>query len=96
MEIDSEMLEHRSEVNENSEDEMEGFEAEKLLAAVSKNKSGGFQALGLSHNILKGIQKKGYKQPTPIQRKVRYNSNSNMPILKIRSVLFSLLVINTG
>ncbi|XP_022660457.1 ATP-dependent RNA helicase DDX54-like isoform X3 [Varroa destructor] len=69
MEIDSEMLEHRSEVNENSEDEMEGFEAEKLLAAVSKNKSGGFQALGLSHNILKGIQKKGYKQPTPIQRK---------------------------
>ncbi|XP_067005335.2 ATP-dependent RNA helicase DDX54 [Anabrus simplex] len=36
----------------------------------SKNKkSGGFQSLGLSYPVLKGIQKRGYKVPTPIQRK---------------------------
>jgi len=33
-------------------------------------KSGGFQSLGLSFEVLKGIQKRGYKVPTPIQRKV--------------------------
>lgn len=32
-------------------------------------KSGGFQAMGLSFPVLKGIQKRGYKIPTPIQRK---------------------------
>lgn len=37
-------------------------------------KSGGFQSMGLNYNILKGIMKRGYKQPTPIQRKVP-NSN---------------------
>uniref|UniRef100_A0A182WJ60 RNA helicase n=1 Tax=Anopheles minimus TaxID=112268 RepID=A0A182WJ60_9DIPT len=34
-----------------------------------KKKSGGFQAMGLSAPILKGILKMGYKIPTPIQRK---------------------------
>lgn len=34
-------------------------------------KGGGFQSMGLSFNILKGITKKGYKIPTPIQRKVK-------------------------
>ncbi|XP_008553584.1 ATP-dependent RNA helicase DDX54 [Microplitis demolitor] len=37
-----------------------------------KNKSkkgGGFQCMGLSDNVLKGITKRGYKLPTPIQRK---------------------------
>lgn len=33
-------------------------------------KSGGFQAMGLSFPVLKGILKRGYKVPTPIQRKV--------------------------
>lgn len=33
-------------------------------------KTGGFQAMNLNFNILKGITKRGYKQPTPIQRKV--------------------------
>ncbi|KAJ8957599.1 hypothetical protein NQ314_006525 [Rhamnusium bicolor] len=32
-------------------------------------KSGGFQSMNLNYNILKGIAKRGYKQPTPIQRK---------------------------
>uniref|UniRef100_A0A182QVW2 RNA helicase n=1 Tax=Anopheles farauti TaxID=69004 RepID=A0A182QVW2_9DIPT len=34
-----------------------------------KKKSGGFQAMGLSPPVLKGILKMGYKVPTPIQRK---------------------------
>lgn len=40
--------------------------------AKQKNgkKSGGFQAMGLSFPVLKGILKRGYKVPTPIQRKV--------------------------
>lgn len=29
----------------------------------------GFQAMGLSFNMLKGITKRGYKIPTPVQRK---------------------------
>lgn len=33
-------------------------------------KSGGFQSMALSFPILKGILKRGYKIPTPIQRKV--------------------------
>ncbi|XP_014232245.1 ATP-dependent RNA helicase DDX54 [Trichogramma pretiosum] len=35
----------------------------------ASNKSGGFQSMGLSHPVLKGILKRGYKVPTPIQRK---------------------------
>ncbi|EDV23516.1 uncharacterized protein TRIADDRAFT_58231 [Trichoplax adhaerens] len=34
-----------------------------------KKKSGGFQSMGLSHVVFKGVMKKGYKLPTPIQRK---------------------------
>lgn len=34
-----------------------------------KKKSGGFQSMGLSASVLKGILKKGYQVPTPIQRK---------------------------
>ncbi|XP_071111422.1 ATP-dependent RNA helicase DDX54-like [Haliotis cracherodii] len=34
-----------------------------------KKKSGGFQAMGLSYPVYKGITRKGYKIPTPIQRK---------------------------
>ncbi|XP_018562547.1 ATP-dependent RNA helicase DDX54 [Anoplophora glabripennis] len=32
-------------------------------------KGGGFQSMNLNFNVLKGIIKRGYKQPTPIQRK---------------------------
>ncbi|GLH10036.1 Eukaryotic initiation factor 4A-III [Gryllus bimaculatus] len=35
----------------------------------SKKKGGGFQSMGLSFPVLKGVQKRGYKVPTPIQRK---------------------------
>lgn len=34
-----------------------------------KKKSGGFQSMGLSYPVFKAIMKKGYKVPTPIQRK---------------------------
>lgn len=36
----------------------------------STKKGGGFQAMSLCPAILKGISKRGYKIPTPIQRKV--------------------------
>ena len=32
-------------------------------------KGGGFQSMGLSYNVLRGVLKRGYKIPTPIQRK---------------------------
>ncbi|XP_076803666.1 ATP-dependent RNA helicase DDX54-like [Clavelina lepadiformis] len=43
----------------------------KLVADMNrkKKKSGGFQSMGLSHAVYKGIIRKGYKVPTPIQRK---------------------------
>lgn len=34
-----------------------------------KKKSGGFQSMGLGYPVYKGVMKKGYKVPTPIQRK---------------------------
>ncbi|XP_014662092.1 PREDICTED: ATP-dependent RNA helicase DDX54-like [Priapulus caudatus] len=43
----------------------------KLVEAMNrkKKKSGGFQSMGLSHPVFKGVIRKGYKVPTPIQRK---------------------------
>jgi len=38
--------------------------------SAKKKKSGGFQSMGLSYPVLKGVLSKGYKVPTPIQRKV--------------------------
>ncbi|GAA0159377.1 RNA helicase [Lithospermum erythrorhizon] len=35
-----------------------------------KSKSGGFESMGLSYNVYNGIKRRGYKFPTPIQRKV--------------------------
>ncbi|OVA10780.1 Helicase [Macleaya cordata] len=34
-----------------------------------KAKSGGFESLGLSPNVYRGVKRKGYRVPTPIQRK---------------------------
>ncbi|KAH9373049.1 hypothetical protein HPB48_010024 [Haemaphysalis longicornis] len=58
-------------LDDGSEEEEEDFDSMKLDAATaaSKKKSGGFQAMGLSYSIIKGILKRGYQQPTPIQRK---------------------------
>lgn len=56
--------------------ELQGFDDPNLspdeneeVKKKSTKKSGGFQSMGLSFNLLKGITKRGYKIPTPIQRK---------------------------
>ncbi|NXP05771.1 DDX54 helicase, partial [Thinocorus orbignyianus] len=55
--------------------EDDGAEAEPDTRAMvlaqnqKKKKSGGFQSMGLSYPVFKGVMKKGYKVPTPIQRK---------------------------
>ncbi|XP_034829904.1 ATP-dependent RNA helicase DDX54 [Maniola hyperantus] len=63
---------------EESEDELPGFEAPTQGVTVKnditpqkkqKKGSGGFQSMGFNFHVLKGITKRGYKQPTPIQRK---------------------------
>ncbi|RUS77957.1 hypothetical protein EGW08_014266 [Elysia chlorotica] len=51
-----------------SEDEIAS--ARKVAAQKIKGKkSGGFQSMGLAHAVLKGVLRRGYKVPTPIQRK---------------------------
>ncbi|KAF4526402.1 hypothetical protein B566_EDAN012693 [Ephemera danica] len=47
----------------------ETHELSKKSNVNKKKGGGGFQVMGLSHPVLKGIQKRGYKIPTPIQRK---------------------------
>lgn len=65
----------------NQNDELPGFENSEQIAEDGEEfdkkpkksgskKGGGFQAMGLSYPVLKGIIKRGYKIPTPIQRKV--------------------------
>ncbi|XP_059154921.1 ATP-dependent RNA helicase DDX54-like [Physella acuta] len=54
-------------VEDDSGDEMAS--ARKMAVNKNKKKSGGFQSMGLSHPVLKGILRRGYKVPTPIQRK---------------------------
>ncbi|KAI2628370.1 ATP-dependent RNA helicase DBP10 [Xylaria nigripes] len=64
--------------NDNDDDDDEAFIALKQAAAFRKNanlkgtslkKGGGFQSMGLNGNLLRAITKKGFKVPTPIQRK---------------------------
>lgn len=70
-------------------DDLPGFEApieeddvqnETIIIKKKKKGSGGFQSMGLSFPIIKGITKRGYKQPTPIQRKVCLFSKYNLKI----------------
>lgn len=62
---------------EMDEDTIVGFSdiAQSKPEVKQKNgkRSGGFQAMGLSFPVLKGVLKRGYKVPTPIQRKVQLN-----------------------
>ncbi|XP_059620177.1 ATP-dependent RNA helicase DDX54 [Phlebotomus argentipes] len=56
-------------------DELEGFslmpnvKKEEQKVRKKKKNTGGFQSMGLSAGVLSGITKRGYKFPTPIQRK---------------------------
>lgn len=56
-----------------SEDAAPAPENESQNSKKKKKGSGGFQSMGLSFPVLKGITKRGYKQPTPIQRKVSHS-----------------------
>ncbi|XP_037079417.1 LOW QUALITY PROTEIN: ATP-dependent RNA helicase DDX54-like [Pollicipes pollicipes] len=49
----------------------EEVDTRRLVAEQNKKKrkSGGFQSMGFSNSVYKGIVKRGYKIPTPIQRK---------------------------
>lgn len=56
-------------------EEVEGFGDASYVQPKSSQesgykKAGGFQGMGLSYPVLKGIHKRGYKVPTPVQRKV--------------------------
>ncbi|KAJ9086492.1 ATP-dependent RNA helicase dbp10 [Entomophthora muscae] len=42
----------------------------QINSKKKKTASGGFQSMGLSPFLLKAIQRKGFKIPTPIQRKM--------------------------
>lgn len=43
--------------------------AEFKANAKAMRAKGGFQVMGLSYPVLKGITKRGYNLPTPVQRK---------------------------
>ena len=52
------------------EEESTGMDMATMLSQNrKKKKSGGFQSMGLSQEVWRGVIKKGYKVPTPIQRK---------------------------
>jgi ATP-dependent RNA helicase DDX54/DBP10 len=52
-----------------SESESEAIAKEQREANRKGKKSGGFQAMGLSSALFKAIIHKGFKVPTPVQRK---------------------------
>ncbi|CAG8465871.1 4437_t:CDS:10 [Ambispora leptoticha] len=57
--------------NDDNESDSDALFISKQVQAVNrkKKKSGGFQSMGLSYPVFKAILHKGYKVPTPIQRK---------------------------
>ncbi|XP_033727163.1 ATP-dependent RNA helicase DDX54-like [Pecten maximus] len=57
--------------DDSSDSEREIQETRKLVTQQNrkKKKSGGFQSMGFCHQVYTGIIRKGYKIPTPIQRK---------------------------
>jgi len=66
-EIETDSEDNESDYEDDSEDE----EIERKLREANRKhkKSGGFQSMGLSNFVYKAIIHKGYKVPTPIQRK---------------------------
>ncbi|XP_075233205.1 uncharacterized protein LOC142331297 isoform X2 [Lycorma delicatula] len=49
----------------------EESENDQFPNAKNLKKLGGFHTFGISLPLIKGIEKKGYKTPTPIQRKLK-------------------------
>ncbi|KAJ3333932.1 ATP-dependent RNA helicase ddx54 [Blyttiomyces sp. JEL0837] len=60
-----------NDLDEGMDDDEENRAISKSITAANKKhkKSGGFQSMGLSYPIYNAIIQKGYKVPTPIQRK---------------------------
>ncbi|CAG2103137.1 unnamed protein product [Medioppia subpectinata] len=61
-----------SAIDGNDTDDDDNYEEMRISANKTNKKtkkSGGFQSMGLSYPVLKGVLKKGYRIPTPIQRK---------------------------
>jgi hypothetical protein len=67
---DKDAMEFEREVNDSDGDEKTDMRKMVMQQNRKKKKSGGFQSMGLSHLVFKGVIRKGYKMPTPIQRKV--------------------------
>lgn len=67
--IEEEMPKDLDKSSDDSEEEEQ--DTRKLVQQQNRKnkKSGGFQSMGLSYSVYKGIIRKGYKIPTPIQRK---------------------------
>lgn len=65
-----------SDVKEESDDDIDNIKKGSAGGGVrgkngkNKKKSGGFQGMGFSPLVLKGVLRRGYNVPTPIQRKV--------------------------
>ena len=57
----------------NSDSDEDGASTTDMATIMSQNrkkkKSGGFQSMGLSSEVLRGVLTKGYRVPTPIQRR---------------------------
>lgn len=68
---DNESEDDEDEDEDDDDDDDDDEEIEKRLRAENRKhkKSGGFQSMGLSSFVYKAIIHKGYKIPTPIQRK---------------------------
>ena len=71
MSEEPEIENNESDVEMPSSDEDLAEETRELVKKQNRKnkKSGGFQSMGLSHAVFKGVIRRGYKIPTPIQRK---------------------------
>ncbi|KCV70842.1 hypothetical protein H696_03199 [Fonticula alba] len=58
------------EEDDNDADDVDGSLAKEFISAAKrKGKAGSFVSMGISRTTLRAIQRKGFSQPTPIQRK---------------------------
>ena len=66
----SESKSYKRNDDDDSDGESTGMDMATMLSQNrKKKKSGGFQSMGLSSEVLRGVLVKGYRVPTPIQRK---------------------------
>ncbi|CEF68169.1 ATP-dependent RNA helicase DDX54 [Strongyloides ratti] len=63
------MLNNKFHSNNNDSDVEIDYDVLNAAANRKNKKSGGWQAMGLDNNVFKALERKGFKQPTPIQRK---------------------------